>query len=62
MGIFNAKSSPMMMALYAIVLLERPLVREKEYGIKSLFTETNKISITTMLSYEFSFLSIVVLL
>lgn len=51
-----------MTASYALVLLERPLVREKEYVIKALSGETNTISITIMLSYKFSFLSLVVLL
>lgn len=55
-GNCNANSCLVMTALYSAVLLENPLVGQKEYKISALFGEMNTIPIPTTLSYGSSYL------
>lgn len=56
-AIWNANSSLIMIISYSDVLFELPFVRDKEYGISALSSETNETHILATLSCASSFLS-----
>lgn len=50
-AIFSANSGPRMIALSSsVMLLEHHIVKEKEYGMNTMFEEMNRISTPTKLS------------